>query len=649
MQNYFSDEQIINHLCKERLKLAASRDDHQYISRLAGHQRQEEPDHQFYQLLPPRRQWSAYRLAHRPAGMNPDQTALRNAVRALRHQEPGQQWVSELNRYIDGIRERVFGSQPFAFSQPMINSELKKKGQHEYRALCRFDPSDNLILCLFARYLRDMFDSQFSSSSFAFRARNSQGQMPTHHQAFTAIYNLKHNRPGQDLYVAECDIRGFFDTVDHNVALSAFQQAAQRVNLHPRAEAIFRAYLDCYSFPVNVLAEAEPRLKQRDPDGEFKWPEDVLLRFHQEPRTQRIGVPQGGAVSSVIANLILDAADKRVEEERERLGAEIHYYRFCDDMILISPVKKDCQAAFNTYLQKLDELRLVYHEPKSTFIYGRKHWDHKSKAPYCWSGQKWFNCVPWVQFVGYQVRYDGLVRPRKESIAKQAAKLVKTTDQIKYGLLRASRAYPIIATKNQALTSIKCKLVAQGVGRINGGETRGPKPMCWAAGFEALHNKPFVSTCLRLLDRTRWKQINRFGGADILYGSGRNSRGAHRRTPIGYAFSYHAQFINNNGWNLIINPWAPVNIKDRLKCRLFQAVNWCWKGWCVSNCKVRGWWAGLVSYIWRPYLSIRGWGGRLKFDLRRFDFGKSLWTRIVKEIRGHGIKRLPACISLPHL
>jgi len=508
--------------------------------------------------------------------MNPDLLALRNAVTALQRQEPGQRWVSELNRYIAAIRERVFGSEPFTFTPPTINWQRKK--EHQYRALCIFDPSDNLILCLFARYLRDMFDSQFSSSSFAFRARNSQGQMLTHHQAFTAIYNLKHSAPARDLYVAECDIRGFFDTVDHSVALSAFQQAAQRVNLHLRAEAIFRAYLDCYSFPVNVLAEAEPRLKQRDPDGEFIWPKDALWRFHQEPKTQRIGVPQGGAVSGVIANLILDAADKRVEEERERLGAEIHYYRFCDDMILISPVKKHCQTAFNAYLQKLDELRLAYHKPKRTFIYGRKHWDHKSKAPYCWSGQKWFGCVPWVQFVGYQVRYDGLVRPRKESIAKQAAKLVKTTGQIKYGLLRASLEHPIIATRNQALTSLKCKLVAQGVGRINGGGTSGPKPMCWAAGFEALHNKPFVSTCLRFLDRTRWKQIGRFGGADIQYGSGRNSRGANRRTPIGYAFSYHAQFENNNGRNLIINPCAPGNIKDRLKCRLYQIVHYCWKG-----------------------------------------------------------------------
>ena len=37
------------------------------------------------------------------------------------------------------------------------------------------------------------------------------------------------------------------------------------------------------------------------------------------------------------------------------------------------------------------------------------------------------------------------------------------------------------------------------------------------------------------------------------------------------------QFGNNGGPNLIINPWRPVNIKDRLECWLYQAVKWGWK------------------------------------------------------------------------
>jgi hypothetical protein len=571
LNEYFSDDKIINHLCKERLKLAESRHEREYISRLTGHFPESESNHLFYQLVPPRRQWFTFRPRYRSNGMNPDLLALKNAVRVLRVQQSGRRWVSELNRYIVAIQGRVFGNQPFVFNPPRINWQRKTKKEFKYRALCRFEPDDNLILCLFARYLRDAFDPLFSGSSYAFRSRNSQGQMPTHHQAFTAIYNLKHSQPNRNLYVAECDIQGFFDSVDHDVALSAFQRAAQRVNLHPRAEVIFRAYLNCYSFPVNVLNEAEPRLKRRDQKGYFKWPEPELHNIHKvDPRSLRIGVPQGGAISGIIANLILDAADKRVEEERYRLGAEIHYFRFCDDMILVSPVKRHCKIVFDAYLRKLDDLKLPYHRPEPTLIYDKTHWNNKSKAPYCWSGSKWFWCVPWVQFVGYQIRYDGLLRPRKESIIKQALRMVDTTDILKFSLITASREHPVIANRLQTQSSLNARLVAQSVGRVKGDASNGPMPMCWASGFAALHNKPFVSTSLRILDRARQKQISRFGEAQIRYGDGRNSRGGSRRNPVGYAFSYHAQFRNADGLRLIMNPWRPGNLKDIAKYFVFR-------------------------------------------------------------------------------
>ena len=575
LNDYFSDDRIISHLCKERLKLAESRNDRQYISRLAGSSTQQTPDHdhEFYHLLPARRKWSAYRPRNRRAGLNPDRIALKNAVMALRDRAEEQQWAGELNHYIAAVRDRVFTSHPITFAPPLVRWEVKKKGGHEYRALCRFDPTDNLILCLYAQYLRDTFDPQFSPSSYAFRARNSQGKLPTHHQAFTEVYNLKHSEPDRDLYVAEADIQGFFDTVDHEVALTTFRRAAQKVNLHPRAEVIFRAYLNCYSFPLNVLADTSPRLRERDSKGYFKWPEKELRHIHKaDPRNLRIGVSQGGAVSGIIANLILDAADKSVEAECKSLGSEIHYYRYCDDMLLISPNLKDCKAAFQAYLNKLTELKLAFHRPESTCIYGKKHWGHKSKVPYRWSGRQWFGSVPWVQFVGYQIRYDGLVRPRKGSVANERAKLIKTTGKIIYGLIEASGRNRILANRTQVRESLKSRLTAQGVGRVKGGES-GPRPMCWASGFQALHNKPFISTSLRRFDKTRAAQIGRIGSAPILYGMGRRSRGgAGRRDLTGYAFSYHAQFTNLGGRNLVLAYWRPGNLKDRLKARLFNLV-----------------------------------------------------------------------------
>jgi hypothetical protein len=344
---------------------------------------------------------------------------------------------------------------------------------------------------------------------------------------------------------------------------------------------IFRAYLDCYSFPQNVLEGTEPRLKQREPQGYFKWPEPELRAMHNvDPRALRIGVPQGGAVSGVIANLVMDHADKCVEAEGAKLGTGVDYFRYCDDMVLMSQTKKHCQAVFKAYLSKLTELKLVFHQPKRTVIYGRGHWENKSKAPYRWSGEKWFGCVPWVQFVGYQIRYDGLVRPRKESVAKQCMKLVETTNLIKYGLLGASQGNQIRVNKNQAVASLKSKLVAQGVGRIKG-YANGPKPMCWASGYRALHNKPIVDHALKSFDKARKKQLRRFNAAVIAYGFGRNTQNSNRQDPEGYAFSYLAQFTNAGGRNLIENPWRPRNVKDTAKQFVFLTVR-VLKGWWKS-------------------------------------------------------------------
>jgi hypothetical protein len=206
------------------------------------------------------------------------------------------------------------------------------------------------------------------------------------------------------------------------------------LTLDPRAEHIFRAYLQCYTFPRNVLEETTPLLRQEHANGEFPWPEDALHKHHANPRSGAIGVPQGGALSCIIANLVLDLADKRIRAVQEQFPDQIQYFRYCDDMILLARRESHCQEAFQAYLNALDELKLPYHEPKSVETYNKRFWNEKSKNPYCWTGRKGSGCVPWVQFVGYQVRYDGLVRIKKKSLEKQILKLRNVTDHVKFGL-----------------------------------------------------------------------------------------------------------------------------------------------------------------------------------------------------------------------
>jgi len=240
--DYFSENEIIRNLCNLRVKEAGLRDTRQYVDRLIGHQRDPQPEKLIYQILPPRSKWARFRSSERSPVANPHLISLLQATFYLRQSEPDAGWAARLRQFILTVRQRVLGPEPFAFAPPSVRWELKKG--HEYRAICRFSLEENLICSLLAKYLRDLFDQVFEPSSYAFRSRTEQGEMPTHHSAFEVIYQLKSMARAEDLFVAECDIRGFYDSVDHGVALESLSRVAQhlqvivpRRQLHPRASA----------------------------------------------------------------------------------------------------------------------------------------------------------------------------------------------------------------------------------------------------------------------------------------------------------------------------------------------------------------------------------------------------------------------------
>ncbi|WP_269058229.1 reverse transcriptase domain-containing protein, partial [Streptococcus pneumoniae] len=66
-------------------------------------------------------------------------------------------------------------------------------------------------------------------------------------------------------------------------------------------------------------------------NGEFSWIDNKTLSSHySDISNERIGVPQGGALSGLIANIYLNKADLSI------IGKKVLYQRFCDDMIIVS-------------------------------------------------------------------------------------------------------------------------------------------------------------------------------------------------------------------------------------------------------------------------------------------------------------------------
>jgi hypothetical protein len=164
-------------------------------------------------------------------------------------------------------------------------------------------------------------------------------------------------------------------------------------------------------------------------------------------------------------------------------------------------------------------------------------------------------------------RYNYLVSIKKKSLKKQLMKLRNATDHVKFGLGckpgRSGLAAPptVPATKDQVMLSLRWRLVQSGVGKVSLKHPgQGPQRLCWAGGYKALHGKPLVPQLLKGLDRQREQQIRRMDQARTAYGLGTLSKHAgkgQRPIPVGYTFSYPAQFSNAGGLKLINNPYLP--------------------------------------------------------------------------------------------
>jgi hypothetical protein len=552
--DHFSDESIIQELCRARVKLATNRHDAAFFHNIA---RSATPAHEVLprewgdipiDIFPARRDWHRFRPKCRTGSQAAEinYRALYRAVLALRRETPQPEWATRLAEAIDAIRQRVLSTKPFHLRPPSVIAVQKDPAGHQYRPLAVYPLEDKIIEGLAAKYLRTSLDSALLGSCLAFRCGNNNRPPPTTHDALSAILEMRSRYPDGDLYVAECDIKGFFDCVAHTTARRALADLAtdsdRHFQVHPRALAIYTAYLQSYSFLRTVRGKAQRQLQQRDPKGIFKWHELDLQTLHGKTALPSIGVPQGGALSCLIANAVLHAADKVVARLQEEAGGKLLYLRYCDDMILISPDRQLCAAAFAAYRKVLETLRLPAHPPVRVIKYTSKFWDGKSKHPYLWTKTG----VPWIQFVGYQIRYDGVVRIRAKSIRKHLDAVTDLTDRLLATMRQARKQHGIRRTASEIHHRFRQKLISMAVGRITLGKVNtGPMPLSWAAGFRGLDGRPVIRNHLKVLDRHRERQVKRVSRAlDKLKLPApvkrRNATDAHKY--YGRPFSYWAQF-----------------------------------------------------------------------------------------------------------
>jgi hypothetical protein len=160
------------------------------------------------------------------------------------------------------------------------------------------------------------------------------------------------------------------------------------------------------------------------------------------------------------------------------------------------------------YTRALSQLKLPFHEVRefSRVYEGKREsakrtdgfWAGKSKAPYAWGPAGEPGQVPWCAFVGYQVRYDGVLRVRPSSIRKEVEKQNDIVRQVRHFLRRHGQS----RSKRQIVFRLRQRLRSIAVG--TGPLVRVTEPaFCWTQGFRLLKRFPSLRGQLRDLDRHR--------------------------------------------------------------------------------------------------------------------------------------------------
>lgn len=203
--------------------------------------------------------------------------------------------------------------------------------------------------------MEPLFEANFLPCSYGYRPKRSAGQ---------AMQAIKKAVVGGRC-VVDADIEGYFDCVAYSILMDL---VGRRIS-DRRVLRLIRQWLH-----AGMIVEGQ---------------------WH---RTHR-GVPQGGVISPLLANIYLHTLDRWWQDRHRGVG---QLYRYCDDFVIVCRSRLAAQQARELVAEFLGRLQLTLHATKTRVVdLGSEGFDflvfHFRKlpsrgtnrlAPYAWPSQK---------------------------------------------------------------------------------------------------------------------------------------------------------------------------------------------------------------------------------------------------------------------
>lgn len=244
---------------------------------------------------------------------------------------------------------------------PVRRVEIPKETKGEFRKLGVPTVVDRVIQQAVTQELVPIYEEQFSENSFGFRPKRG---------AHDALKQCQKNVNDGYAYVVDMDLEKFFDTVCQSKLIEVLGRSIK----DGRVISLIHKYLN-----AGVIA-----------NGVFE-------------RTE-MGMPQGGPLSPLLSNIMLNELDKELERRGHR------FVRYADDCMIFCKSRKSAERTLNNIIPFIEEKLFLKVNREKTEV------AHISK----------------VKYLGYTFyRYKGKCRFRvhPKSIQKMKDKIRKLTDR----------------------------------------------------------------------------------------------------------------------------------------------------------------------------------------------------------------------------